>query len=380
MGHPAACARPPMTPPRPRETLPDALRALAMVSVLTLNAIGYAFVPGGSALGERMPADSAVAAVVQGTVAALLQGKGLAMLAFVFGMSLWLAARTRDRAGTVPRGQARNRRLLGLGFLHGAFIYCGDILTLYALVGRGLLQRLHMPWKRFRRHLGWSLAAAILAKLVLVTLTVTWPDRPVDDGGATLSSVQGGWQFLKVNAGFYFVGQAVALIVAGPVMYLCMVCGVAAARLRLLTHRRWRGMLHRQLWRWGPALIALTLAYGAGAALTSPGEPVQPWVEAFGDLLAVPVAGVYVAALARVSSSGRAAWCHWLGPLGQRTLTLYVGHSVICLLLFSGAGLALAATTVQIVLFAVGIWVLALAAARLGGERRWPLEAWMGRR
>lgn len=375
----AAYAHPPMTPRRPRETLPDALRALAMVSVLTLNAIGYAFVPGGSALGARMPADSVLAAVVQGTVAALLQGKGLAMLAFVFGMSLWLAARTRDRAGALQRGLVRNRRLLGLGFLHGAFIYCGDILTLYALVGRGLLRRLHMPWQRFRRHLRWSLAAAILAKLVLVTATVMLPDRPADDGGATLSSVQGGWQFLKVNAGFYFVGQAVALIVAGPVMYLCMVCGVAAVRLRLLTHRRWRARLERQLWRWGPVLIALTLAYGVGAAVTTPGEAIQPWVEAFGDLLAVPVAAVYVAALALVSSGGRTGWCHGLGPLGRRTLTLYVGHSVICLLLFSGAGLALKPTTIQIVLFALSLWLLAFGATRLSGARRWPLEAWMGR-
>ena len=364
---------------RPRETLPDALRALAMVSVITLNAIGYAFVPGGSAIGERTPSDSVVAAVVQGLVAALLQGKGLAMLAFVFGMSLWLAARSRDRAGALQRGRVRNRRLLGLGFLHGAFIYCGDILTLYALIGKRLLRRLHLPWKRFRRHLQWSLFWALLAKLVLVTLTLMLPDRPGDSGGSTLASVQGGWQFLKVNAGFYFVGQAVALIVAGPVMYLCMVCGVAAARLRLLTHRRWREHLRRTLRYWAPPLMTLTMAYGVGAALTAPGDAVQPWVEAFGDLLGVPVAAVYIAALARASSGGRAAWCQWLRPLGQRTLTLYVAHSVICLLLFSGAGLALRFSTVQIVCFAMALWLCALVAARLSGPRRWPLDAWMGR-
>ena len=365
---------------RPRETLPDALRALAMVSVITLNAMGYALVPGGSALGDRLPSDSALAALVQGTVAALLQGKGLAILAFVFGMSLWLAARTRNRADAAQRGRVRNRRLLGMGFVHGAFIYCGDILTLYALLGRQLLRRLHMPWRRFRRHLQWSLVGALVAKLVLVTLTLMLPDRPGDAGSASLSTVQNGWQFLKLNAGFYFVGQTVALIVAGPVMYLCMACGVAAARLRLLTHRRWRALLQRQLRRWGPVLMALTLAYGVGAAVTSPGQPVQPWVEAFGDLLAVPVAAVYVVALALMSSGGRASWCHSLGPLGQRTLTLYVGHSVICLVMFSGAGLALAFTTVQIVLFAFALWLLALVAAQLSGQRRWPLEAWMARR
>lgn len=369
-----------MTIRRPRETLPDALRALAMLSVLTLNAIGYPMVPTGPALGQRMPSDSILAAVAQGGVAALLQGKGLAMLAFVFGMSLWLAARTRTRPDALQRGRVRNRRVLGLGFLHGAFIYCGDILTLYALISRRLLHRLHLPWRRFRRHLGWALVWALLAKLVLATATVMLPDPSNEGTWSSLSSVQGGWQFLKLNAGFYFLGQAVALVMVGPVLYLCMVAGVAAARLRLLTHRRWRGALLNGLWRCGPAGIALTLAYGLGCILAQPGDPIYPWIEVFGDLIAVPLAAIYVVAVALASSGGRATWCQWLRPLGERTLTLYVGHSVICLALFSGAGLALAPTTVQTLLFAFALWLVALVAARFSGGRRWPLEAWMGRR
>lgn len=366
-----------MTPRR--ETLPDALRALAMLSVLVLNAIGYALVPWGSVLGERTPADSGLAALTQGLVAALLQGKGLAMLAFVFGMSLWLAARSRSRADALQRGRRRNRRLLGLGVVHGAFIYCGDILTLYALVGRQLLQRLHLPWTAMRRHLCRALLWALLAKLLWVAVIVGLP-APERVGEGSLGAVQNGWQFLRLNAGYYLIGQIGALIVAGPVMYLCMAAGVAAARLRLLTHRRWRAALQRGLWRWGPALLALNLAYGLGCALTPSGETLAPWLEASGDLLAVPLAAVYTVALALVSQGGRAAWCHQLAPLGQRTLTLYVGHSGICLLLLSGAGLALAPTTLQLVLACFALWGLALAAARASGRTRWPLEAWMARR
>ena len=82
-----------MIPNRPRDPLPDSLRALALLSVLVVNALGYAAAPWGPTLGQRSPADGDAAALVQGLVAALLYGKGYPILAFVFGMALWLAAR-----------------------------------------------------------------------------------------------------------------------------------------------------------------------------------------------------------------------------------------------------------------------------------------------
>lgn len=363
----------------PRETLPDALRALAMVSVLVVNAIGYTVAPWGSQLGTRTPADSAWAAAVQGLVGALLQGKGYATLAFVFGMALWLAARQRARPEALRRGVVRQQRLLGLGVVHGVFVYFGDILTLYALVGLQLVGRLHQPWRRFRRHLGWALGLALLAKLLMVAAILAYGDQTAAAEEASLALVRSGPAFLELNASTYALSQLVLLLVAAPVMYLCMACGVAAARLRLLTHRRWRPVLRRALRRCGPPLLAVVLVYGLGCALAAPtGAP--PWVEVLGDLSAVPMAAVYVVALALWSHGGQARWCHRLAPLGQRTLTLYVGHSLVCVAVLSGVGMALALTTVQTVAFSLGVWWLAWAAATWSGGRRWPLEAWMARR
>lgn len=362
-----------------REVLPDVLRALALVAVLVVNAMGYAVAPWGEHLGARTPPDSAWAAVTQGLVAALLQGKGYTVLAFVFGMALWLAARRRGSVEALQRGAARNHRLLGLGMLHGIFIYFGDILTMYALIGGLVLGRLHQPWGALRRHLGLALVLAVLAKLVLAAITFWIADRPAVADGSSLSTVQGIRAFLKLNANTYLVSQLVGLFVSGPVLYLCMVCGVAAARLRLLTHRRWRAVLQRSLRRCAWPLMALAFAHGAGYAATLPSDALRPWVEVLGDLIGVPMAAMGIVALSLASSGGRAGWCHWLVPLGQRTLTLYVGHSLI-LLLFSGAGLALAWSTVPVVLLCLALWLLALLAATLSGQRRWPLELWMARR
>jgi uncharacterized protein len=365
---------------RPRDSLPDALRAIAMVSVLVVNAVGYAVAPWGAPLGTRSPIDSSMAAATQGLVAALLHGKGYAMLAFVFGMSLWLAARGRARSDALQRGLVRNRRLLRLGLLHGAFVYFGDILTLYALVGRRLLPRMHMPWRMFRRHLLRALCWALLAKLVVAFSSLRWPVGQDEWGDSTLSNVDGVLQFLMLNSGVYAVSQVIAILFAGPVIYLCMVCGVAAARLRLLTHRRWRTHLQRGLWRIGPPLLVLSIAFGWGCAATNPSDAVRAWIDLLGDLIALPVAACYLIALALASAGGRACWCRSLGALGQRTLTLYVTHSLVLLVLLSGAGWALEPTSIQVVLGCLGLWLVAWVAASLSGHRRWPLEAWMGRR
>lgn len=351
-----------------------------MVAVLVVNAIGYAAAPWGAMLGDRTPADSPGAAAAQGLVGALLQGKGLAMLAFVFGMSLWLAARRRSRAEVLQRGVVRQRRLLVLGVLHGVFIYCGDILTLYALTGWLLLRHLLRRGAALLRHLRWVLACALVIKLAWVAVLVGWPSGPVPVGVPTIGTVAGYADFLELNADAYLFAQAFTVVFAAPLIYLCMVCGVVAARLRLLTHRRWRPHLRAWLRRIGPPLLVLGAAYGVGIALTGPQHPLRPWIDTLGDLTALPLAACYLMALALAADGGRARWCRWLAPLGRRTLTLYLGHSLVCLAVLSGVGWAMPWTTVQVVGFSLGLWLLAWAAAWCSGSRRWRMEAWMGRR
>ena len=84
--------------------------------------------------------------------------------------------------------------------------------------------------------------------------------------------------------------------------------------------------------------------------------------------------------LALAARGGQATWCRWLAPLGQRTLTLYVGHGLLCVALFTGVGMGLQPDTAGMATFAVVLWCLALVAARASGSRRWPLEAWIARR
>lgn len=365
-----------------RQPLPDALRALALLSVLAVNAGGYLVAPWG-ALVERNPPDSVLAGAVQGLITALLQGKGYPMLAFLFGMGLWFASRGREPHLARQRGVRRQKKLLKLGVLHGVFVYFGDILTNYALIGWHLLAHLHEPWRSLRRRLyralGWALAVSVLSIAVMAFLAA----RPGLVGDAlpqpepTLAQAQTWGQFWLINAGAYATLQVGALLLSWPVLRLCMLCGVAAARLRLLTHPRWRRGLRRWASRLAPPLLLLNLGYGLAQTRVIAGSERAFWVESIGGLIGLPLAAVYVMALALAANGGRAVWCRWLAPLGQRTLTLYVGHSLLCLGLYTGIGLGLQPSTAEMALVSLGLWCGALAAARASGARRWPLEAWL---
>lgn len=372
--------------PPARAPLLDALRALALLSVLVVNAAGYLVAPWGALLGERSPPGSALASTVQALVAALLQGKGYPMLAFLFGMGLWLAQRRRAASLARQRGVARQKKLLRLGVLHGMLVYFGDILTMYALVGWNLLAHVREPWRslrrRLRRALGWALGVTLVSVVLTAWIAAPggWADPATLATDPTLAAAAHWRDFWWTNAGAYLTLQIGALLMLWPVLRLCMLCGVAAARLRLLTHRRWRQQLKRWTARAAAPLLLLNLGYGLAYIHVTTDSARALWLDWMGTLIGPPLAALYVVALAMAARGGVAAWCRALAPLGQRTLTLYVGHSLLCLALFSGVGLGWRPGTVGMAAFAVALWAAALVAARASGAWRWPLEAWLARR
>ena len=74
-------------------------------------------------------------------------------------------------------------------------------------------------------------------------------------------------------------------------------------------------------------------------------------------------------------------WVGVLAPLGRRTLSLYLLHSLLCVLLFSGAGLGWPLPLVAGWAWGLGIWGAGLLAARGLEALHWrgPFEAWLAR-
>ena len=361
-----------------REPLPDALRALALIGVLVVNAMGYQDVPFGRLLGEPQPSQSALALVLIALVAAFVQGKAYPVLAFLFGVGMAYAMRGRERALAVQGARRRARRLLTLGVLHGALLYFGDILTLYAVCAFWVAWQMHEPWRVLRGHLHAALGWALLAVAGSTALAFV----PLGPAGATatIGTTTGLADFLSLNAGTYAVAQVFGLLLTLPLVRLSMLAGVAAGRLRLLTHPRWRPLASQIVRRTMAPALAANVAYALAYVGIPPSRPALSLaLESASALWATPLALAYVALAVRAWHGRARHWTTPLAPLGQHTLSLYIGASLVMAVCFSGAGLGWRPTTVQWVLGALTLWALAAVASTVL-RGRWPLEAWMARR
>jgi uncharacterized protein len=368
-----------------RQTLPDALRAVALLGVVVVNAAGYAVAPWGPVLGRLPEAEAGLGVWLMGLQAALLQGKAYPVLAFLFGLGLVLGARRHTGAAQARvAALGRVKVLLWLGVLHGLFIYFGDILTAYALTACTVLLSVHERWpglrRRWRRALAWALGVGLLG-IGLSAFSALGMDESGLAAEPSLGGVQSLGAFFSLNAGAYVLAATIGMLFVLPLLRVCMLAGIAAARLRWLTHRRWAAQRERWLKRlWRPALL-LNLAYGAAMVAAQGADDSMAWhlLEGASPLIGLPLAATWVLALALLWQRGQRAWAQFLAPLGQRSLSVYIGHSLLCLLLFSGIGLSWQPGAAGVLLCALALWCGAALLARAAPGQRWPLEAWMAR-
>lgn len=367
-----------------REPLIDALRALAILGVLIANAQSYTTAPYGSPLGLPTPADSAAAWTVHAAVAWLVQGKAYPLLAFLFGYSQAMS-QARALPARLEHRRRRMRRLLLLGLLHGALLFAGDILTLYAVCGLLLLHQARARLSALRRRLRVWLLLALAVYALNVWLSWTTPRAvvaPSLDPSTLFVGVDGWPAFLALNVVAYLRAQANALLMFLPEVMTLMLAGLIAGRLQLLTRRRWRGRLVRLARLALPVGLLGSALYAVGVANSSRGGVAAqwPWL-----VTALPIGWLlcagYCSAAAVAWHAGPPAALRALVPLGRYTLSLYVGLSLLAALLLSGAGRRWPAGSVELAAGAVGLWLLALAVAHGAAARGWrgPLEAWMAR-
>jgi uncharacterized protein len=359
-----------------RDPLIDALRAWALLGVLIVNAMSYPGFPQGSVLGEPSVGDGAVDWIARGLVACFVQGKAYPVLAFLSGysLSLSLARSPSAKDGLVSRRQ-RLFRLLVLGVLHGSLLYAGDILTAYALCGLWVLRYARRPLRFLVHAFRWALSLTLAGLIFLVIVYGASTDTSMPMGYAKLA----GWSdFVLLNVATYLGAQAIGGLFLFPQVAMLMLLGMLCARLRYLHHRRWQAQrlqMRRLLLRAG---VVLNLIYAAGMvwALSSAPDAEFPWM-----MLMTPACWLLASAwvMAATLLNERSAWISGVADLGRYTLSVYVGQSLLCALLFSGSGLGLNARPALLCMYAIGLWLVAVALARIARARRWrgPLERWL---
>ncbi|MFI6735180.1 DUF418 domain-containing protein [Nonomuraea sp. NPDC050451] len=354
----------------------DAVRGFALAGILVAN-IGFFSDPGYAVSIGTMPiTDGPVAWFVS----TLVLTKFYILFSFLFGYSFTLMS--RDGVSVKARMARRCLGLFAIGVAHGFLLWVGDILTLYATLGLILLAMRGISARRAVVVGCWIIGVMSVLWLVLAGLTLLDPaggTAPVVDAAAGARAEElvrsGPLGVLTFQAQTYPWLAAMVWIGQGPMAMALFLFGMAAGKSRVFeSPERWAHLVPRIQW------------VGFGAGLPTAG--FFTWAQTRGDALelvslavnnvtSVLLTAAYVVTflqvIRRFPAVGRA-----LAPAGRAAASNYIGQSVLCCLVFTGYGLALAGRLSPLAVMGVAAVIyavlLALSAWWLRGHRYGPVE------
>lgn len=365
--------------PRPtvaeeRIQLLDQLRGLSLFGILLVNIIFMAqpFVAVARDIVPMSGLDRAARAFIH----LFAHAKFISMFSLLFGMGLHiLGQRFESRERPFLRVAARRYlALLLIGVAHGTLIWCGDILSAYALLAFLLL-----PFRKRRPKTLLIWIAALGGLLFIMTAASAIVSSA--SGGAAGEPAPGvlAAKLAQVSAAYTSANYLEVTAQRARDFLLVLGVNLAAAPL-ILSMFLWGLYLARQGWLSDPdrhaaklrKLLVVGLALGVPAAIfhTLRGlEGRGAGLMAALDHLATLTAGMalalaYAAGVALLSRA--ASWrsrLAFLAPVGRMALSNYIAQSLLCTALFYGYGLGLfgqvsyaGGLLISVCVFALQIW------------------------
>ena len=314
----------------------DHLRGLSILGILLVNAIAFAqpmAVYDHPHLIALSPADEAVSTLTE----VFFRDKFITALTVLFGVSVFLV-------GAEPR--VLKRRLLWLvvfGLIHGALIWYGDILLLYAVCG--------LLFARWRFMAGRRALAFGLIVFVVGAVLANWPSGDGVPDLAPVAQMRAG--FLGSLTGNFAAWAATAVSQMG---YLPVTLGGMMIGLGLFHGGFLKG--EALVKTYGLAIAVGLVSLGAIAFAVHAGTP---WAAMINGLLCLPVTLGYAGALALVD---RARWgrvvLYPLACAGRMAFTNYLCQSLIMTAIFYGGrgpGLFGTMAHAALVPIVVAIWI-----------------------
>ncbi|RST55511.1 DUF418 domain-containing protein [Variovorax sp. MHTC-1] len=369
----------------------DALRGFALLGILMVNITAFASAYFGIAAPDpafARPVDRAV----RWLVAFLFETKFYLLFSFLFGYSFTLQMTAAERSGKAfePR---MLRRLLGLwliGAAHAVWLFHGDILGTYAVLGLVLL------WLRQQTDAQAAWRACVLTLMPAAVMAVLGGLRihageAVDFAGAAAraSAAQMAWlgtPATVVAQRLQELGQTwwIVVLIQGPCALAMFMLGFLAGKRDMFARLdRYRG-LWRRLAGWGLAVglpgalvYATATVYRIGSGWEIVGLAVS--------LLSAPfLSAAYVGFAMMLFERARGMRiARLLAPAGRMALSNYLMQSLVCALIFTAYGLGWMGrvSPAACVLIASIIFATQLAASRLWlrhfsyGPVEWALRA-----
>jgi uncharacterized protein len=378
----------------PRQEFADELRGFALLGIIFVNA------PFLGISADGFTADSVLAwydRAAAFAVIALAQAKFYLLFAFLFGYSMHFIVK-EDGATSVRRFR---RRLLGLGVLgiaHAAFLFVGDILFLYAVLGVTLIWMRRLSDRVVMRvavlaGIVWLL---LLTALPLAVMSVmAEPARSFSDeewivASQSFNQAMREGSFFEASAArisFWTLASSSIFFLNGLGVLAAFALGLVAGRRSLFA----RPELHRPLWqaglRWGLS-TGLCLGFLSAWLVVGPGAQVGSWGLRETAGIALGFAGApllswgYVSVLATMHAGGVRGLAIFR-PAGRMSLSCYIGESLMLSLVFCAYGLGLFGklNAGAVSALALGTWI-ALDLLAKATQSRWasgPLESLLRR-
>lgn len=368
-----------------RDNLVDAIRGFALLGIVLVNIHYFAV----SSADGWFAADIGEFENQAGgfLTSSFFLAKFYLLFSFLFGYS----------STYVVKGTPENKRrwlkrswlLIGFGFLHAVFLFQGDILFVYGVLGLVLWTFMFRKDSTIR---GWAIALYVITAvgMFFVTVAAFLADmfEPLSKRDFLTSS-----QLDELMVGGSFLDQALArfelwatilpgiFILQGPLVFVAFLIGLMAGRKSALSTENFSKSTANKLAGFGLGIgIPVQLLAAAAMVWTFTNEILSfgifmvslAVIFLTGGLVSAGIIGV----IGKLMLSGKSL--ELLASSGKNSLSIYLGQSLVLVAIFSGWGLGLFGQTSLLINLLIGfsVWLVLslLAVINTRAGRKGPME------
>lgn len=368
-----------------RDNLVDAIRGFALLGIVLVNIHYFAV----SSADGWFAADIGEFENQAGgfLTSSFFLAKFYLLFSFLFGYS----------STYVVKGTPENKRrwlkrswlLIGFGFLHAVFLFQGDILFVYGVLGLVLWTFMFRKDSTIR---GWAIALYVITAvgMFFVTVAAFLADmfEPLSKQDFLTSS-----QLDELMVGGSFLDQALArfelwatilpgiFILQGPLVFVAFLIGLMAGRKSALSKENFSKSTANKLAGFGLGIgIPVQLLAAAAMVWTFTNEILSfgifmvslAVIFLTGGLVSAGIIGV----IGKLMLSGKSL--ELLASSGKNSLSIYLGQSLVLVAIFSGWGLGLFGQTSLLINLLIGfsVWLVLslLAVINTRAGRKGPME------
>ena len=371
-----------------RDIAPDVLRGFALLGILVVNIQFMGLSSSEGARGEwTLGFANGTATFI---IASIFAGKFYLLFSFLFGYSSNYII--RDERSNRGRWVKRCFVLMGLGALHFTFLWHGDIIFVYGLFG--LLLTLFF-FRKDRTLKIWTRIVFIFSSaLILLVGSVAYlaerlfPEEsfqaPIDTK-LDAKLLDGTFvDAIPARLEMWAYGVSTGIFLQGGMAFAAFLVGVRLARTSFLSSpidAKQNNKLMKLGFVFGaPIQILAAVLLVRNEQSPEPSEGVY-LIALFSSFVAAPILSMFYIGVIRKLVEEKPQLVEWMKPAGKMSLTIYISQSVITAWIFSSWGLGLfqELQTWQVLILAIGIWLLLanLATIWLSKFSQGPLEQLM---